>query len=241
MPGLEWKAWPDASSGRWCRWRGRAWARCSVAIRGGRQGRADDHCDQPVALVRQLPQNGRDLREGDRQPGRARRQSLRRIAREAAQLSARGERPVRPPDHEQRLGRRDVFRRLRRADRGGRSVLKLDPDIYTLDNTVYFDADKKTMSAVGKVMSVPISPLIPPQASEPLRHRPARRPRPGLRPAMTSIPISTASAAASSRTRRLATIRSRSTTRPVAPHSTITCGSQRKPAIRRPPRSTRPR
>lgn len=38
---------------------------------------------------------------------------------------------------------------------------KLDPDIYTLDNTVYFDADKKTMSAAGKLMSVPISPLIP--------------------------------------------------------------------------------
>ena len=38
---------------------------------------------------------------------------------------------------------------------------KLDPDVYTLDNTVYFDADKKTMSAGGKLMSVPISPLIP--------------------------------------------------------------------------------
>jgi multiple sugar transport system substrate-binding protein len=38
---------------------------------------------------------------------------------------------------------------------------KLDSDIYTLDNTVYFDADKKTMSAAGKLMSVPISPLIP--------------------------------------------------------------------------------
>lgn len=38
---------------------------------------------------------------------------------------------------------------------------KLDPDVYTLDNTVYFDADKKTMSASGKLMSVPISPLIP--------------------------------------------------------------------------------
>lgn len=38
---------------------------------------------------------------------------------------------------------------------------KLDPDVYTLDNTVYFDANKKTMSAAGKLMSVPISPLIP--------------------------------------------------------------------------------
>lgn len=41
------------------------------------------------------------------------------------------------------------------------SSFKLDPDVYTLDNTVYFDAEKKTMSASGKLMSVPISPLIP--------------------------------------------------------------------------------
>jgi multiple sugar transport system substrate-binding protein len=38
---------------------------------------------------------------------------------------------------------------------------KLDPGVYTLDDTVYFDAEKKTMSAAGKLMSVPISPLIP--------------------------------------------------------------------------------
>jgi multiple sugar transport system substrate-binding protein len=40
-------------------------------------------------------------------------------------------------------------------------AFKLDPDIYTLDNTIYFDAAKKTMAPSGKLMSVPISPLIP--------------------------------------------------------------------------------
>lgn len=38
---------------------------------------------------------------------------------------------------------------------------KLDPDVFTLDDTVYFEADRRTMSAGGKLMSVPISPLIP--------------------------------------------------------------------------------
>jgi multiple sugar transport system substrate-binding protein len=38
---------------------------------------------------------------------------------------------------------------------------KLEPDVYTLNDTVYFDAAKKTMSPAGKLMSVPISPLIP--------------------------------------------------------------------------------
>src|SRR5262249_15233968 len=38
---------------------------------------------------------------------------------------------------------------------------KLDGDIYTLDNTVYFDATSKTMTPKGKLMSVPIAPLIP--------------------------------------------------------------------------------
>ena len=40
-------------------------------------------------------------------------------------------------------------------------AFKLDGDIYTLDNTVYFDAAKKTMTPTGKLMSVPIAPLIP--------------------------------------------------------------------------------
>ncbi|MBN9306680.1 MAG: hypothetical protein BGO82_13735 [Devosia sp. 67-54] len=38
---------------------------------------------------------------------------------------------------------------------------KLDPDIFTLGDTVYFDPDKKTMTPQGKLMSMPIQPLIP--------------------------------------------------------------------------------
>ena len=40
-------------------------------------------------------------------------------------------------------------------------AFKLDPDIFTLNDTVFFDPVKKTMSPGGKLMSVPISPLIP--------------------------------------------------------------------------------
>src|SRR5690349_13649461 len=36
---------------------------------------------------------------------------------------------------------------------------KLDPDVYTLGDTVYFDAAKKIMVPSGKLMSVPIAPL----------------------------------------------------------------------------------
>ena len=38
---------------------------------------------------------------------------------------------------------------------------KLDPDLFTLGDTIYFDPDKKTMSPSGKLMSVPIQPNIP--------------------------------------------------------------------------------
>ena len=38
---------------------------------------------------------------------------------------------------------------------------RLDPDVYTLGDTVYFDPAKKTMTPSGKLMSMPISPLIP--------------------------------------------------------------------------------
>jgi multiple sugar transport system substrate-binding protein len=38
---------------------------------------------------------------------------------------------------------------------------KLDPDVYTLGDTVYFDPAKKVMTPAGKLMSLPISPLIP--------------------------------------------------------------------------------
>jgi multiple sugar transport system substrate-binding protein len=38
---------------------------------------------------------------------------------------------------------------------------KLDPEVYTLGDTVYFDPGKKTMTPTGKLMSMSISPLIP--------------------------------------------------------------------------------
>ncbi|WP_439622293.1 extracellular solute-binding protein [Shinella sp.] len=38
---------------------------------------------------------------------------------------------------------------------------KLDPDVYTLGDTVYYNAEKKTMTSDGKLMSMPVSPLIP--------------------------------------------------------------------------------
>ena len=41
------------------------------------------------------------------------------------------------------------------------SGFKLDPDVYTLGDTVFFDAAKKAMTPAGKLMSIPISPLVP--------------------------------------------------------------------------------
>jgi len=38
---------------------------------------------------------------------------------------------------------------------------KLDPEVYTLGDTVFFDPSNKTMTPAGKLMSIPISPLIP--------------------------------------------------------------------------------
>jgi len=38
---------------------------------------------------------------------------------------------------------------------------KLDPEVYTLGDTVYYNAEKKTVTADGKLMSIPVSPLIP--------------------------------------------------------------------------------
>lgn len=38
---------------------------------------------------------------------------------------------------------------------------KLDPDLFTLGDTIYFDPETKTMSPKGKLMSVPIQPNIP--------------------------------------------------------------------------------
>jgi multiple sugar transport system substrate-binding protein len=38
---------------------------------------------------------------------------------------------------------------------------KLDPDVYTLGDTIWFDPVKRVMAPGGKLMSIPISPLIP--------------------------------------------------------------------------------
>ena len=40
-------------------------------------------------------------------------------------------------------------------------AFKLDKDVYTLGDTIYFDPAKKTMTPEGKLMSMSISPLIP--------------------------------------------------------------------------------
>jgi multiple sugar transport system substrate-binding protein len=40
-------------------------------------------------------------------------------------------------------------------------AFKLDKDVYTLGDTIYFDPAKKTMTPAGKLMSMSISPLIP--------------------------------------------------------------------------------
>lgn len=41
------------------------------------------------------------------------------------------------------------------------SGFKIDPDLFTLGNTIYFDPDSKTMTPKGKLMSMPIQPNIP--------------------------------------------------------------------------------
>jgi multiple sugar transport system substrate-binding protein len=38
---------------------------------------------------------------------------------------------------------------------------RLEREVYTLGDTIFFDAEKKTMTPQGKLMSIPISPLIP--------------------------------------------------------------------------------
>ena len=38
---------------------------------------------------------------------------------------------------------------------------KLDPDLYTLGDTLWFDAQKKTMNPQGKLMALPFAPIIP--------------------------------------------------------------------------------
>jgi len=38
---------------------------------------------------------------------------------------------------------------------------KLDPQIYTLGDTIFYDPEKRAMTPQGKLMAIPISPLIP--------------------------------------------------------------------------------
>nr|WP_246374782.1 extracellular solute-binding protein [Aquamicrobium lusatiense] len=38
---------------------------------------------------------------------------------------------------------------------------QLDPDLYTLNDTIYYNAEKKSLTSDGKLMSIPVSPLIP--------------------------------------------------------------------------------
>ncbi|WP_448956024.1 ABC transporter substrate-binding protein [Labrys neptuniae] len=38
---------------------------------------------------------------------------------------------------------------------------KLDPEVFTLGDTIYYNAAKKSLTADGKLMSIPVSPLIP--------------------------------------------------------------------------------
>ena len=81
---------------------------------------------------------------------------------------------------------------------------KLDPDVYTLNDTVYFDPAKKVMTPSGKLMSMPISPLIPApvlsrrslQGSRSQGAGNLRRPRGQRRNASTSRPAATASCSA---------------------------------------------
>lgn len=37
----------------------------------------------------------------------------------------------------------------------------LEPDVYTLGDTIYYNAEKKSVTSDGKLMSMPVSPLIP--------------------------------------------------------------------------------
>ena len=146
---------------------------------------------------------------------------------------------------------------------------KLDPDVFTLGDTIYFDPEKKTMSPSGKLMSVPIQPNIPM-----LYYRGDLYKEKGLKPVETFedlynnakalqdppkmygivqrgargphtvsydfYPVPlSASAAASSRIRRPATTPSRSTTTRARKRWTTTSDWPRRPAIRRPRLSTR--
>ena len=110
--------------------------------RANPQPSADHRRHQPVALVRRLQQDRRGLREGDRQQGRARRQSVRRQRREAAQLGAREGRDLRHPDHQLHLSRRDssTAASSRRSTTSTRRSSSTRSSI-SYDDTAYWDAE----------------------------------------------------------------------------------------------------
>ena len=193
-------------------------------------------------VVRQLPQDGGALREGERQQGRTRRQPLRGLAREAAQLRPGEPGPVRSADHELGLVRGDVFRRLRRGDQRHRPGLQARPGglharRHRLLRSGEEDDDALRQADVDADLAADPDALLPrrplqggraqgardlrraggerpqvPQAAPDVRHRAARARAGRTRSPTTSTPTSTATAAASSRTRPRATTRSSSTT-----------------------------
>ena len=69
--------------------------------------------------------------------------------------------PVRPPDHELGLVRRDVFRRLRRGDQRHRSRLQARSGHLHARRHGLLRSREEDDDAAGKLMSMPISPLIP--------------------------------------------------------------------------------
>lgn len=40
-------------------------------------------------------------------------------------------------------------------------AFRLDPEVYTLGDTIYFDAERRTMTPQGRLMALPIAPIIP--------------------------------------------------------------------------------
>jgi multiple sugar transport system substrate-binding protein len=132
---------------------------------------------------------------------------------------------------------------------------KLDPEVYTLGDTVYYNAEKKTVTADGKLMSVPISPLIPMLYYRGDLYREAGLQAPKTFADLEAnarkfhnppdiygiVPTFMVTAAASSRTSRRATTASRSIRPRAARRSTTTFALRGKPGIPRPPRRTRPR
>ena len=147
---------------------------------------------------------------------------------------------------------------------------KLDPDIFALGNTIYFDPASKTMTPSGKLMAMPIQPNIPMLfyrgdlykekglkvvetfddllANAKALHNPPKMYgiiQRGARGANTVsydfYPYLFGMGGAVFKDQVRATIRLPSTTTRARPPSTTTCGSPRRPGTRRPPRRTKPK